>query len=165
MVFHHTIPGFTSLQHEQHLDIPDHYMVVSATWGDTQIFYHNVYSPISNSERALFYSSLPRNFSANAKHVIFGDFNFPMDRLLDSSSATSNHHTARDDCFIWLQELNVVDPWRIHNPTARVYSSPKRNNRLDYILLDEHLCRDSYHNAEYFEPLDDTDHMWHKVIG
>ncbi|OQR83092.1 hypothetical protein THRCLA_23186 [Thraustotheca clavata] len=93
-----------------------------------------------------------------------GDFNFPMDRLVDSISGQSNHHTAREECFAWLQELHVLDAWRVHHPTARVYSSPKRNNRLDYIFVDELLCQESYHSSEYFEPSDPTDHLWHKVV-
>ncbi|OQS01818.1 hypothetical protein THRCLA_21601 [Thraustotheca clavata] len=133
-------------------------------WGEVPIFYHNVYSPISNADRAAFYNYLPREFPPDALRVILGDFNFPMDRRLDSRSGTSNHHTARDYCFQWLQALKVVDAWRLHHPTSRIYSSPTRTNRLDYIFLDDTFSRQYYHDSSYIEPQDTTDHLWHQVV-
>ncbi|OQR88595.1 hypothetical protein THRCLA_22837 [Thraustotheca clavata] len=96
--------------------------VASAVWGEVPFYYHNVYSPIANADRANFYSTLPRDFPPAALQVVLGNFNFPTDRLRDFRSGKSNHHTARDECFQWLQALKVIDTWRLHHPTARVYS-------------------------------------------
>ncbi|OQR89063.1 hypothetical protein THRCLA_22754 [Thraustotheca clavata] len=43
-------------------------------------------------------------------------------------------------------------------PTAKDYSSPKRNNRLYYIFLDKAFTRQYYHDASYLEP-HDTSHV------
>ncbi|KAH9108056.1 hypothetical protein AeMF1_016690, partial [Aphanomyces euteiches] len=163
MIFQATVPGFEHLHHESQYDIEDRYMVVSSMWGDHPIFYHNVYAPMHDGERDAFFNALPRNFPLNSKHVVLGDFNLPMDRELDSrGSASSNHHTHRQSCFEWIQQLNVVDAWRSYNPTKRVYSSPQRLNRLDYILLDP-ILTSWVRTTEYFEPTADTDHLWHFV--
>ncbi|KAF0710799.1 Aste57867_5468 [Aphanomyces stellatus] len=75
----------------------------------------------------------------------------------------SSHHTGREECMAWLNNLGVVDPWRIHHSQDRVFSSPKGKYRLDYILVDEPLMRASYHDASYFRSVDIKEHMCHMV--
>ncbi|RHY10548.1 hypothetical protein DYB25_005040, partial [Aphanomyces astaci] len=163
LFFHKSTPGFEHLYHESHLDVPDKYMVVSTRWGDTPVYFHNVYAPIPNSLREDYFSSLPRDFPPHAKHFIMGDFNLPMDRLLDYEGEASNHHGGRAECTDWLQSLRVVDAWRIHHPHDRVYSSPHGRNRIDYIFVDTPTMCATYKDAKYFRSEQIAEHMCHSV--
>ncbi|RHY01652.1 hypothetical protein DYB36_012427 [Aphanomyces astaci] len=138
-------------------------MVVSTRWGDTPVYFHNVYAPIPNSLREDYFSSLPRDFPPHAKHFIMGDFNLPMDRLLDYEGEASNHHGGRAECTDWLQSLRVVDAWRIHHPHDRVYSSPHGRNRIDYIFVDTPTMCATYKDAKYFRSEQIAEHMCHSV--
>ncbi|EFX61361.1 hypothetical protein DAPPUDRAFT_340008, partial [Daphnia pulex] len=164
MLFHKDAPGFNRLVHDTALDIRDKYMVVHTWWEDIPVFFHNVYAPVPNEEREEFFEALPRNFPANAKHIVMGDFNLPLDRECDAKVPSASNHTGRMECVGWLQALGVVDAWRIHHPLARVFSSPRRKNRLDYIFLDEELMRQAYARSEYFSSDLIVEHMCHKVI-
>ncbi|ETV90086.1 hypothetical protein H310_15082, partial [Aphanomyces invadans] len=140
MLFHKDTPGFERLVHNTAMDIPNKYMVVHTWWEDTPVFFHNLYAPVRDQEREVFFEALPRDFPANAQHIVMGDFNLPLDRLLDSvNPLSSSHYAGRLQLCQWLETLGVVDAWRLHHPTARVYSSPKGKNRLDYIFLDKNL--------------------------
>ncbi|KAH9107181.1 hypothetical protein AeMF1_017421, partial [Aphanomyces euteiches] len=157
-------PGFARLVHNKALDIPNKYMVVHTWWEDTPVFFHNVYAPVQNQEREAFFDALPRHFPVNAQHIIMGDFNLPLQRELDAMDPSSCHHTGRSQCSQWLEALHVVDAWRLHNPSARVFSSPHGQNRLDYIFMDEDLMRTAYHQSTYFRSPEIVEHICHRVI-
>ncbi|KAH9079821.1 hypothetical protein Ae201684P_007497 [Aphanomyces euteiches] len=93
-----------------------------------------------------------------------GDFNLPLQRELDAMDPSSCRHTGRSQCSQWLVALHVVDAWRLHNPSARVFSSPHGRNRLDYIFMDEDLMRTAYHQSTYFRSPEIVEHMCHRVI-
>ncbi|KAF0710898.1 hypothetical protein As57867_005434, partial [Aphanomyces stellatus] len=144
MLFQKDLPGFDNLMHLRSKDIRDKYMVVRTTWASTPVYFHNVYAPVHNAAREDFFESLPRNFPPSAIHIVMGDFNIPMDRELDAMDAEGNHHVGRRECMTWLQALGVIDAWRLHHPNARMYSSPRGKNRLDYIFLNERLVQTAY---------------------
>ncbi|KAF0712116.1 hypothetical protein As57867_004903, partial [Aphanomyces stellatus] len=163
MLFTKDTPGFNNLHHDVALDVPDRYMVVRTSWGPTPVFFHNIYAPIANHERETFFASLPTVFPPNSHHIVMGDFNLPLDRMIDSLDPLSSHHTGREECMAWLNTLGVIDAWRIHHPHDRIYSSPKGKNRLDYVLLDDSLIRTAYKDAIYFRSSEVTEHLCHSV--
>jgi hypothetical protein len=121
LFFHASMPGFAELHRDSHLDIPDKYMVVSTRWADTPVYFHNVYAPIPNGAREAVFASLPRDFPDNAKHFVMGDFNVPMDRLLDSMGTlpTMADPVSNDACELSLllspkrqpPHLGMLLPW------------------------------------------------------
>ncbi|KAF0692758.1 hypothetical protein As57867_016126, partial [Aphanomyces stellatus] len=163
MLFQKDFPGFDNLMHLRSKDIRDKYMVVRTTWASTPVYFHNVYAPVHNAAREDFFESLPRNFPPSAIRIVMGDFNIPMDRELDAMDAECNHHVGRRECMTWLQALGVIDAWRLYHPNARMYSSPRGKNRLDYIFLNERLVQTAYREARYFACTEPTDHLCHSV--
>ncbi|ETV90705.1 hypothetical protein H310_14545 [Aphanomyces invadans] len=145
MVFQKDVPGFANLRHLTDLDIRDKYMVVHTQWAHMDVYFHNVYAPVTNDTREAFFESLPREFPPTSIHVVMGDFNVPHDRDLDSL------------------HLGVIDAWRLHHPTDKVFSSPKGKHRLDYIFADASLVEEAYHTSSYFDCPDPTDHLCHSL--
>jgi hypothetical protein len=96
--FHSATPGFKGLHHLEALDVPDRYMVVKTKVGDVEFFFHNVYAPVVEQQRPAFFSALPRDFPAQAVHIVGGDFNFPFDVELDGSSRRSEHNVGKAEC-------------------------------------------------------------------
>ena len=63
-----------------------------------------------------------------------------------------------------MAKLGVVDPWRIHFDTKRVFTGPlPRRNRLDYILLSAAFSDQFYGDSKYFLPQHAGDHLAHSV--
>ncbi|OQR85772.1 hypothetical protein ACHHYP_11403 [Achlya hypogyna] len=67
----------------------------------------------------------------------------------------------RDAGVEWLSRLNVVDTWRLHNPTGSAFSGPGRLNRLDYILADAELAALRCKSSSYHAHDDAGDHWYH----
>uniref|UniRef100_K3XDL6 Endonuclease/exonuclease/phosphatase domain-containing protein n=1 Tax=Globisporangium ultimum (strain ATCC 200006 / CBS 805.95 / DAOM BR144) TaxID=431595 RepID=K3XDL6_GLOUD len=83
---------------------------------------------------------------------------------LDSSSPDLHYDPGRSSCLEWLAKLGVVDAWRIHYDTKRVFTGPlPRKNRLDYILLSEDFYTRFYDDSKYFLPKHAGDHLAHSV--
>jgi hypothetical protein len=93
-----------------------------------------------------------------------GDLNTPLDPRLDSSTPDLRYDPSRSSCLEWLAKLGVVDAWRIHFDTKRVFTGPlPRKNRLDYILLSESFYERFYDDSKYFLPKHAGDHLAHSV--
>lgn len=81
---------------------------------------------------------------ATTNLIVGGDFNCVLDTFLDRSSPSP---TSPSDSTIVLnnlmKSLNLVDIWRIHNPTEKEFSffSQVHNtfSRIDYFLIDSKL--------------------------
>jgi hypothetical protein len=98
-----------------------------------------------------------------ARHILHPFLGIPMDRQLDSAGDYSNHHVGRTECTAWLQSLRVIDAWRIHHPLERVYSSPRRVNRIDYIFVDMVTTCETYKDVKYFPSEHIAEHLCHSV--
>uniref|UniRef100_K3WE34 Endonuclease/exonuclease/phosphatase domain-containing protein n=1 Tax=Globisporangium ultimum (strain ATCC 200006 / CBS 805.95 / DAOM BR144) TaxID=431595 RepID=K3WE34_GLOUD len=129
------------------------------------IYIHNVYAPVDQQEKQQFFSSLEtEEFEDQATHMVLGDLNTPLDPRLDSSSPDLHYDPGRSSCLEWLAKLGVVDAWRIHYDTKRVFTGPlPRKNRLDYILLSEDFYTCFYDDSKYFLPKHAGDHLAHSV--
>lgn len=158
-------PGFETATDLSHLSVPGRYLVVRLSLGLKPLYIHNVYAPVDRQEKQHFFSCLPTGvFEDNATHFVLGDLNTPLDPRLDCVSPAFRSDPGRPVCLEWLARLGVVDAWRLHSPTARVFTGPlPRKNRLDYILLSEQFCDSFYHKADYFVPRHAGDHLAHKL--
>lgn len=158
-------PGFDTVVELPDLTVPGRYLVIRVSVGTAPIYIHNVYSPVDDSDKLVFFDHLRVDlFEDNATHLVLGDLNTPLDPSIDSSQPSLRAHPGRSACLGWLGQLGVVDSWRIHHPDERVYTGPQpRKNRLDYILMSEDFSNAVYGDAKYFEPKNAGDHLVHQV--
>lgn len=120
------------------------YILVSGHINSFPITCLNIYGPNfddPNFFRKVF-DLLPDPSSTNI--IIGGDFNCYLDAYLDRSSTQAPHilhsvSTLNHLC----KSLNLVDIWRLQNPSARDYSFfssvHKSYTRIDYFLVDSKL--------------------------
>ncbi|KAG2877097.1 hypothetical protein PC115_g23450 [Phytophthora cactorum] len=132
-------PGFDTAVELPSLAVSGRYLVVKVMVESAPIYIHNVYAPVDRQDKQHFFSSLDtEGFEDQATHFVLGDLNTPLDPRLDSSSPDLHYDPGRSSCLEWLAKLGVVDAWRIHYDTKRVFTGPlPRKNRLDYILLSD----------------------------
>ncbi|KAF1318193.1 putative Pollike protein, partial [Globisporangium splendens] len=158
-------PGFDSAIELPSLSVAGRYLVVKVVVESTPIYIHNVYAPVDQQEKQQFFSSLDtEGFEDQATHFVLGDLNTPLDSRLDSSSPALHYDPGRSSCLEWLAKLGVVDAWRIHYDTKRVFTGPlPRKNRLDYILLSEAFYERFYDDSKYFLPKHVGDRFAHTV--
>ncbi|KAF1327938.1 putative Pollike protein, partial [Globisporangium splendens] len=159
------VPGFEMAAEQPSLAVPGRYLVVKLMVSDAPVYIHNVYAPVDRQEKQQFFSSLEtEGFEDQATHLVLGDLNTPLDPRLDSSSPDLRYEPARSSCLAWLARLGVVDAWRVHHDTKRVFTGPlPRKNRLDYILLSEPFYERFYDDSKYFVPQNAGDHLAHCV--
>ncbi|RHY25066.1 hypothetical protein DYB32_008536, partial [Aphanomyces invadans] len=60
--FHKSLPGYATLAHLAHLDVPGRYLVARTLWSDLPVYFHNVYAPVESHLRGAFFEQLPRDF-------------------------------------------------------------------------------------------------------
>ncbi|CAI5747278.1 unnamed protein product [Peronospora destructor] len=158
-------PGFDTVTEVSRLTVPGRYLVVRVMVELVPIYIHNVYAPVDKLEKQSFYSNLATHeFEENATHFVLGDLNTPLDPSLDCSKPDLRYDPSRSSCLDWLARLGVVDAWRIHNDSKRVFTGPMpRKNRLDYILMSTRFCNQFFHDSKYFTPKHAGDHIAHSV--
>jgi len=147
--FHRSMPGYDKLKVLWAKRVVGRYLVVRTEWDDTPVYFHNVYAPVEDDERAAFFRDLPRDFEDGAMHIVGGDFNLPMDVSLDALTYTVRSHYGKAECIEWLAALRVVDPWRTANPDVKEMSGPHGRNRLDYIYVDHALAAHYHHSSRF----------------
>ncbi|OQR85767.1 hypothetical protein ACHHYP_11416 [Achlya hypogyna] len=126
-------PGFGELSHLAHLDVPAaYYMVVHTKWEASDVYLHNVYAPCRAEQRPDFFSHLPRAFPDN-----------------NATSQQPQQERGHTEFMKWLAAPDVLNPWRLHHPTERLFSGPHSTNRLDYILLSPVLGLHCYADSGY----------------
>nr|CCA16778.1 pollike protein putative [Albugo laibachii Nc14] len=108
---------------------------------DAPVYIHIVYALVKAEERLLLIEQfLCHNFDSASTHLVFGDFNTPLNPAVDASSGAIRHESSRLACLEWLSQLGVVDAWRIQHPNENVFTGPlPRKNLLDYICMSEQL--------------------------
>jgi len=103
------------------------------------VYLHNIYAPSEPGEREGFFAALPTGFEPDAQHIVGGDFNVILSEKLDSFQPLSGNLQRVKALTQWLTALSLVDVYRQDNPTTISYTSPKHNNRLDYIFVSESM--------------------------
>ena len=74
--------------------------------------------------------------AGSVQHIVVGNFKVALDNYLDQK--LPNLHlsgTEREYLLGWLGALGLMDSWRYIYPDGCAYTSPKRENRLDYCFL------------------------------
>lgn len=104
----------------------------------------NIYGP--NNDDPIFYTDVENVIqNVNTDFIIMcGDWNLIQNFDLDCHSYTNlNNPNARQKVLNIMSGLNLIDPWRVSNPTVKAYtwkrSNPTKKARLDFFLISEEL--------------------------
>ncbi|KAG9398487.1 hypothetical protein AC1031_014542 [Aphanomyces cochlioides] len=151
--FHKDTPGFATLT-PQDRSVQNRYMAIRTQWQGTDVFFHNIYAPVQHADKkkGTFFNQLPTNFAHDSIHFAFGDFNIPIHEHLDATQFNDHHDQGKTDMMDWLLELTMEDIWRLNNPETLTYSSPSRQNRIDYGFVDTSIVDESRSYSKYIEP-------------
>jgi exonuclease III len=104
----------------------------------------NIYGP--NSDNPEFYEKIRDIFLEldNDYYILCGDFNIALDQELDTFNYSApNNPKAREKLLEVMNDLHLIDYYRILNPGRKIYTwrrkNPVKQGRIDYILVSENL--------------------------
>ncbi|KAI9913375.1 hypothetical protein PsorP6_006098 [Peronosclerospora sorghi] len=120
--------------------ISHRYLVIQARTDDINLYIHVVYAPVQVADRKVF-NALPTRFPDDCHHLTMGDFNVPMDPILDEVKPYM-HDLGRAELIAWKLRLGITDAWRNWWPDKREFTGPDRKNRIDYVFLSPSLLSD-----------------------
>lgn len=125
-ILHFDFPGFSTVVAMHKLTIQGRYLVVRIQFQDRSLYIHNIYAPVVTSERVVFFDSIPTGiFGHDAIHFVLGDLNTQIGPSLDCSQPRSRaHDPSRSRLLQWTAALNVIEGWRLHNPSTQVFTGP-----------------------------------------
>lgn len=137
-------------------DEQGHYIFIKGMLSDKPITLANIYTPFTSQVpfcRLL--SSFPSGIL-----ILGGDFNVPLDPLIDTSTGTSHlPYSALQQIKLFLQELSLHDIWRTLHPHDKDYTyfSAPHNKYwwLDYLFLSQ---PDLPYLSKTVEPMFNSDH-------
>uniref|UniRef100_H3ANA3 exodeoxyribonuclease III n=1 Tax=Latimeria chalumnae TaxID=7897 RepID=H3ANA3_LATCH len=127
----------------QSADPAGRYVIVYGRWGSRPITLASMYAP-NNDDPLMVQNFFLKLAQYPAPWVIGGDFNCPLDVIMDRSSSTSvtRSHMARA-ILNSMEECNLMDIWRHLHPETRDYShysqAHKSFSRIDFFLISSSL--------------------------
>ena len=126
----------------------------------------NIYAPNKDKDSVQFFRKLftmlqTYNLDSEENIILGGDFNCPLNPILDKRGGIMIPRQSVVDSIESLQnELDLVDIWRVKNPQTKSYTwsqkSPTILCRLDYWLISNNLC--DFVNSTDIIPAIKTDH-------
>lgn len=125
---------------DQVLDPEGRFIFLKGTWKNRTITLANIYCPNSGQVTFLKEVLLQLTLFQTALLILGGDFNLPLDPLLDTSNgASSLPFSALRQVKLHLTSLTLHDTWHTINPREKDYTffSPPHNqySRLDYLFI------------------------------
>ncbi|OQR87127.1 hypothetical protein ACHHYP_09522, partial [Achlya hypogyna] len=138
--------------------LANRYIVVRGLLQGRPLYLHNIYAPSLASQRAAFFTALPRVFEDDALHIVGGDFNVAMCDHLDAARPTIASQSSRSELRDWLECLALDDVFRSLYPTKRVFTSPRYMHRLDYIYMSRSLVESHTVTASHEHDQTRSDH-------
>ena len=158
--------GFDFTLHSAISDPSGRYLIVKASIQDKQYVLVNIYAPNKDKDLLEFFRSIQKlicdnDFDNEENIIIGGDFNCPIDPLLDKKGGVLSPRRAVVERILCMQsELELIDIWRIRNPSMRRYTwsqkSPCVFCRLDYWLISNNL--QDFVQSTNISPAIRTDH-------
>lgn len=158
IAFHKTLPIELL---DQVTDPQGRYVFVKILLWGTKFTIANVYLPNTHQvPSALQYLKILAGFT-EGKLILGGDFNTPLDPLLDSSTSRSSISFPKIRALKrTIYNMHLIDVWRILYPDSRNYTHfsniHQSYSRIDYFLV-EHGCLDWSPNCE-IDPMVWSDH-------
>lgn len=127
---------------DTHIDKDGRYLLIKGIIWNKPITIANIYAP--NSAQVTFFREIATTLSAFQSGLLLmgGDFNVPLNPLLDTSTSTSSiPFKALRQIKIQLHDLLLHDTWRTLHPNMKDFTffSPPHNrySRIDYIFLSQ----------------------------
>ena len=126
-------------------DINGNYLILRIKLFDKEFVIINLYGP--NADSPEFYVHLEEmivNTGSFENCIIGGDWNLVLNFELDCFNyVRQNNVRASEKVLDLINNLNLVDAWRVENPDTRRYtwrrSTPLQQSRLDFFLISEDL--------------------------
>ena len=119
-------------------------IILDLTIEENNVTLINIYGP--NVDSPLFYEIVRDAFLEfdNEYYILCGDLNLALNPNIDTYNYLHvNNPNARDKIFEIMEDLQLVDYYRILHPEKRVYTwrkkTPLKQGRLDYILISQGL--------------------------
>ena len=117
------------------------FLILDVTVNSKRISLINVYGP--NKDNPEFFQDLFQNLELydNEEIIMGGDFNCILDSELDRRGENDQSNTeSRKVLATWMDEMDVIDIWRLHHPLERKFTwlryKPKLvMRRLDFFLV------------------------------
>ena len=153
--------GMKSMISNEIKDCDGRILIISLILHEYHMTICNVYAP--NKDTPSFFTMLQSLLINCTEHlIIVGDFNLVLDHSLDRIGATQDKKKSLAVLKAMMQDLCIVDIWRIKNPNERKFSWYKlrpelRASRIDFCLLSLGLV-DKCENTGYFTGLF-SDHL------
>ncbi|KAI9913413.1 hypothetical protein PsorP6_005813 [Peronosclerospora sorghi] len=118
------------------------YLVIQARADDINLYVHVVYAPVQVADQKDFFNELPTRFPDDCHHLVMGDFDVPMDPILDEVKAYM-HDIGRAEFIAWQLRLGITDAWRNWWSDKREFTGPGRKNCGGVKLEIGYICIDS----------------------
>jgi exonuclease III len=130
--------------HKEKGDCEGNLVALDMTVEGSRLTLLNVYGP--NSDCPDFYEKIREIFLEfdNDFYILCGDLNIALNPTIDTYNYKNiNNPKAREKLLEIMEDLQIIDYYRVLNPEKRVYTwrkkNPCRQGRLDYILFSEGL--------------------------
>lgn len=128
---------------------------------DIQLVICNIYAP--NSDDPNFFINLFESLTPYNKSnlIIVGDFNLVLNLNLDKQGRPNTHKNAQKVFHSFIEELDLIDPWRFFNPNDTVFTWERGNVkvRLDFFLISHSLLQ-FVNTATIIDSYEITDHKY-----
>ena len=137
--------------HSTKVDSQGHYIYLEAYIQDSPYFILNIYASNKCSEQFLFFKDLSdilKGARAEQDHpfIVGRDFKVILDHVIDGQGGNSKRKDSGKVIKDISAELDLVDIWRIRNPTVTRFTwrqkKPIIQRRLDYWLVSDSLQDD-----------------------
>ena len=137
--------------HSTKVDSQGHCIFLEAYIQDSPYFLSNIYAPNKCSEQFLFFkdvSDILKGARMEQDHpfIVGGDFDIILDHVLDGQGGNSKRKDSGKIIEGMSAELDLVDIWRIRNPTVTRFTwrqkKPIIQRPLDYWLVSDSLQDD-----------------------
>ena len=124
------------------LDIPGRALILQITYTTHHFIVGTIYCPNTGQEQFLKTAIERIGDHPHADMIIGGDFNIVLDTTLDRSAHRRGQVGALSDATkAWLDDIGMVDVWRVMHPTERDYTYYS-SSHLTYARLDRFLVTD-----------------------
>ena len=122
-----------------HHDTDGRNLICECTINETSYVFCNVYGP--NTDDPAFWINIAKKLDGLAADniIIGGDFNHITDPNMDSKGRLPTHPKSIDCIKQIMQDIDMVDIWRIINPDSRIYTWKKLKPPPTFSHLDKFL--------------------------
>ena len=119
-------------------------LAIDLSIDDNRVTLINVYGP--NSDNPNFFNLIRDTLLEldNLYFIVCGDFNLVLDPVMDTFNYLNiNNPQARSKLLEIMNDMNLVDYFRVLNPDKKIYTwhkkNPTKHGRLDFFLTSENL--------------------------